>query len=114
VLAVALVALWWRGRRRGKPRAETLMLAWGALLLCLPTVHTWYALPLIAFAVLRPNAATLVLSGSMSMGIWTYYHLRRTSDWVEYPWVVALVWLPPAIALYYDWRLSRRPATSPR
>jgi hypothetical protein len=107
VLALALVALWWRGRRRGKPRAETLMLAWGALLLCLPTVHAWYALPLIALAVLRPNATVIALSGSMSMGIWTYAHLARTGDWREFPWVVALVWLPPLAALIWDWRRAR-------
>ena len=85
-----------------------MLLAWGALLVCLPTVHPWYVLPLIALAVLRPNAATLVLSTSMSMGIWTYAHQARTGDWVEFPWVVALVWLPPAIALAWGWRQSRR------
>ena len=108
ILAVALAALWWRDRRRRLPRITTLMLGWGALLVCLPTVHPWYALPLIALAALRPSRAVLVLSASMSMGIWTYAHLAETGNWQELPWVVALVWLPPAAALAWDVYSARR------
>ena len=86
-------------------REETvraIQLAWMWMLVCLPTIHPWYVMPLALLLLHIPNSAWLTLMTTMGMSFWVYHHQWQTGDWVEFSWVWCATYLPFFAVLIRD------------
>jgi len=92
-LALLLLALWLWRRRVPAPRAARLLA--GGFLLAAPTVHPWYAAPLVACACLvRGGAGWWLLSVTLLLALETSAVEAATGLWAEPAWTAPLVYLP--------------------
>lgn len=99
LLASGLGAIWLF--KQDAP-GQAMLLAWGWLLLCLPTVHPWYLLPMAILLLHTPSRAWLLLMATMGLQFWIYHGQAVTGIWRERPIIWAATWLPFFAMLCYD------------
>ncbi len=86
---------------------RALMLAWGWLLICLPTVHPWYLLPLVLLMTHSPSRPWMVLTMTVGFQFWIQHAHAATGVWQEQEWIWLAMYLPLLFACLLEWR---RPA----
>ena len=104
LVAGGCVLMWvmWRLRHPVEVPRESLHVI-GALLLLSPTLHPWYLLWILPFAVLYLTAGWLVLGLTVVLSYTSY-----AAGWPDVPWTVKLVEYGPPMALML-WGAFRSP-----
>jgi len=65
-----------------------IQLSWMWLLLCLPVLHPWYLLPVIALSCLHPSRSWFLISILMGLQFYVLnYQLNNDGRWKEFSWV---------------------------
>ena len=82
----------WLLRKDAPERA--MGLSWMWTLLCLPTLHPWYLMPLLIFLVHSPSRPWMILSATMGFNFWVYHHLSQTGNWTEFSWLFYATYVP--------------------
>ncbi len=85
---------------------EKIFLACLGLILFSPLVHPWYLLWLAVMLVIRWSPSVFVLLGLSVVSNIIVYRYTTTGEWVDDPWIVAAQYVPFAIALVWEYRLS--------
>jgi hypothetical protein len=99
-LLTASIALWLR--RGGAPLPTLVVRSLGVLLLCLPTLHAWYFIPLV---VLLPFARSWALAVWTAMAGVYWLHgveILASGAWTETRWVTATAHLPALVLMAYE------------
>ena len=107
LLAAALAFGAWvfhpaRGSRFQNDPVSGLFFAFGALVLCSPTVHFWYLSWVLVFLPLRPTLSWMVLSLTAAAYFVTYGVFAQTGHWRLPAWAFAVHWLPFFVLLCGD------------
>ncbi len=84
-------------------------LAWMWLVLCIPTVHPWYLLPVALFLVFHPSRAWLLLFATLGLTFWTCHEQWENGQWTEIPWVWYGVYIPFVLVLIRDFLRATGP-----
>ncbi len=116
VLGLLLILGWWWlwRRRAGAPLPTLAVRAFGVLLLCLPTLHPWYFIVVVA---LLPFARTWALPVWTALAGVYWLHgvgMLPTGTWSETPLVTALAHLPAVGLMAWEAFGPRREPAEPR
>ncbi len=103
VMNVLLVA--WIGwlTIRNADFTERVFLALLGMILFSPLVHPWYLLWLAAIIVVRWSPAVFLFLGLSAFSNIIVYRYVSYGAWVDDPWIVALQYVPFALALAWEW-----------
>jgi hypothetical protein len=80
------------------------------LLLLSPVAHPWYVTWLAVLLPLVPRWSGLVYASTVSLTSFTLLTYKLTGEWVQYPLVLALEYLPVAVLLALELRRGDREA----
>jgi len=78
------------------------------LILCLPTVHYWYLMPLVLFSVFYQNRSIIIFTISSAFIFWTYNNYLLTETWLEFKWIWLAIHIPVLIVFVIDFLSSKR------
>ena len=106
-IAAGTVYLFWR--LRNEPMEHQALGFMGLLLLCSPTLHTWYLLWILPFAALTLSRPWLLFTGTILVTYLVYGRMQVTGVWREIPWLRLPEILPP-IALWICLEIRSRRA----
>jgi len=110
-LFAGLVAL--LAARGVAPERAAAWLVYGFVVLT-PTLHPWYVLWALPFAVLGRSRAFLALAGLVVLAYAPAATVARGGEWAESPILLAMQFVPFAILTCLDlWRARHRPAFAP-
>ncbi len=98
---IVIIVAWIRYRERP---IIGMQLAMMAVLAFSPVTHPWYAVPVIAFAVLRPMRSSIVLAATMSFYGLFVMTQKESGVWLEHPAWLLLEYVPVYVALALDMR----------
>ncbi len=101
VAGVVMIAAWLRYRQRPEIGMQLSMMA---VLAFSPVVHPWYAVPAIAFAVLRPMRSSIVFAAMVSIYGLFVLTQKESGVWLEHPAWLLLEYVPVYVALALDLR----------
>ncbi|WP_221030764.1 glycosyltransferase family 2 protein [Actomonas aquatica] len=76
-----------------------------AMLLFAPSVHAWYFVWLVPWAVATRNAGTLAVSVSAFVYFWLWQRSAVTGEWIQTPLEKLLLWGP--LVLGYGWSMRK-------
>ncbi len=102
ILGVFGGGLWWIWLLKQDRPEPGMAMAWMWLLLCLPTFHPWYLLPLIPFLLFTPNRAWLLLCALVGLNFWVLFHQLHTGQWHEFAWIWLAEFLPFLLLMIVD------------
>ncbi len=96
-------------RLRKEPLERQALGFMGLLLLCSPTLHTWYLLWVLPFAALSLSRPWLLFTGTILVTYLVYGRMHVTGEWREIAWLRLPELLPPvALWLCLKIRAARR------
>ncbi len=78
-------------------------------ILCLPSVHVWYLMPLALLLVQAPNRAVLLLMTTAGLGFHVLHRQWYSGVWQESWWIWCSTYIPFALLLVRDWGSFRLP-----
>ncbi len=93
--ALGLIAILYKFHQQ---RMTGMALSWRWLILCLPTIHPWYLIPIIFFLALSPSLPWMVFSITIGFSFWNLHAFAQTGIWQELDWVWWAVYLPFLLA----------------
>jgi len=106
-LAIVLtVAIYAALRRWTVPR--TLFWTIGGALLVSPTLHPWYVIWVLPFAILAGNRAWVLFSGLVFLSYWGRDAYHEMGEWTQPTWLTALIWVPFLVLLVRDALAAQR------
>ncbi|MEE8141467.1 MAG: glycosyltransferase 87 family protein [Planctomycetota bacterium] len=78
--------------------------AWvvGGFLILTPTLHPWYLLWMLPFAIINASRGWLLLSVTVLLAYWVKYAEWELKEWVELWPVRAMEFLPPLLLVLWD------------
>jgi alpha-1,6-mannosyltransferase len=98
--AVASVVI--EAARRRWPLDRALLWIVGAALLLSPTVHPWYVLWALPFAVLRGVRGWIALTGLVFLAYWGLGTYQTRGTWLQPAWIPWVVYIPVYLLLAHD------------
>ena len=110
ILMVGSWAILRHHRRQAQPDALQLYgRLFGLLLLCLPTLHPWYLLPLVLFLPLLPRSPGFLVWTAMAPMYWLHglAMIENNGAWAEHETVTLLAHTPALLLLL--WECTGRP-----
>ncbi|GJM20973.1 MAG: hypothetical protein DHS20C15_08880 [Planctomycetota bacterium] len=103
--ALGLAAAGWIWARTPPDAFLRAALLLAVMLLLLPTLHPWYLMLLLPFLVLFPWWGWLAFTLTSALTWLALLELRRSGQWVEWPWLRLPEYAP--LALWLSWRAAR-------
>ncbi|MGA9120876.1 MAG: hypothetical protein WB699_16035 [Bacteroidota bacterium] len=105
-VALNIMLLLWMGwlTLRKAPYIENVFLALLGLVIFGPVVHPWYLLWLAAMMVIRWSPSVFLLLGLSVVSNVIVYRYVTTGQWIDDPWLVAIQYIPFAVALWWEWK----------
>jgi hypothetical protein len=80
----------------------------GAALLVSPTLHPWYVVWILPFAILAGSRAWLLFSGLVFLSYWGRDAYHETGVWTQPTWLTLLIWVPFLALLAFDALAAQR------
>lgn len=73
-------------------------------ILCLPSVHIWYLMPLALLMIRVPNRAIFLLMVMVGLGFHVMHHEWFHGEWREFGWIWCATYVPFFLLLIRDWK----------